>query len=369
MDNLDTIFMKEALKLAIKGMGHVSPNPMVGAIIVKDGKIIAKGYHMEYGKEHAEVNAFIDASDKDLSRATMYVTLEPCSHYGKNPPCAVKIVEKGIKRVVIGTPDPNPLVAGKGIEILRKAGIEVKVGVLQKECIDINEIFMKYISKKVPFVALKCAMSLDGKIATSSGESKWISSKESRDEVQLLRKKYSAILVGINTVINDDPMLTCRIDEGVNPIRIVLDSSLRIPEESNIVKTALEVRTIVATLEKPNSDKAKRLKDKGIEVVPCKRDKNNRVSLKDIIYIIGELGIDSVLIEGGGHINYSALSDGVIDKLIFYVSPIIIGGEKAKSPVSGEGITNLKDAFKMSNISCTKVGADIRIEGYIRKGE
>ena len=261
--------MEIALELAKKGAGKVNPNPMVGAVIVKDGKVIAQGYHEEYGKSHAEVNAFNNALE-DVRGATMYVTLEPCSHYGKTPPCVEKIIEKKISRVVIGMVDPNPIVRGQGIEKLLSQGIEVVTGVLEEKCKKLNEVFIKYITLKKPFVIMKTAMSIDGKIATSSGESKWITKEESRKQVHKLRNEVSAIMVGVNTVIKDDPELTCRIENRKNPIRVIVDSALRIPSDSKVIKGANKVKTIIACTEKLNNEKVLVLKKQGVEILITK---------------------------------------------------------------------------------------------------
>ena len=247
--------MDIALHLARKGAGKVNPNPLVGAVIVNDGKIIGKGYHESYGKAHAEINAFKDAETELIEGSTMYVTLEPCSHYGKTPPCVDQIIENRIKRVVIGMVDPNPLVSGKGVKKLQEAGIDVTVGILEDKCKKLNEVFIKYITKKKPFVVLKTAMSLDGKISTTSGESKWITDKEARENVHILRNELTAIMIGIDTVIIDNPELTCRIPNGRNPIRIVVDSNLRIPYDSKILQTAKKFKTIIATTEKARKEK------------------------------------------------------------------------------------------------------------------
>lgn len=360
----DNLFMKRAIELAKRGVGKVNPNPMVGAVIVKNGKIIGEGYHMEYGKEHAEVNA-IKSAKEDVSDSTIYVTLEPCSHYGKQPPCAYKIVESNIKKVVIGSLDPNPLVSGRGIKILKDAGIDVVTGVMEDECLKLNEVFMKYISKKKPFVAMKCAMSLDGKIATKLGESKWISSKESRELVQKLRNKYTGIMVGINTVIKDNPRLTCRLEDGRSPVRIVIDSNLRIPNDSNIVKTANKVKTIVATTKGASKAKISDLKNKNVEVI-ITENSDSKVNLNELMSKLYEKQIDGILLEGGGTLNYSALEEGIVDKVLFFIAPIIIGGTKSICPVSGDGINKLNEAFKINNLSCSNIGQDILIEGYIK---
>ncbi|WP_090040840.1 bifunctional diaminohydroxyphosphoribosylaminopyrimidine deaminase/5-amino-6-(5-phosphoribosylamino)uracil reductase RibD [Clostridium frigidicarnis] len=361
---MDEKYMEIALALAKKGAGKVNPNPMVGAVIVKDGKVIAEGYHEEYGKSHAEVNAFNNALE-DVRGATMYVTLEPCSHYGKTPPCVEKIIEKKISRVVIGMVDPNPIVRGQGIEKLLSQGIEVVTGVLEEKCKKLNEVFIKYITLKKPFVIMKTAMSIDGKIATSSGESKWITKEESRKQVHKLRNEVSAIMVGVNTVIKDDPELTCRIENGKNPIRIIVDSTLRIPRDSKVIKGANEVKTIIACTEKLNNEKGLELKKQGVEILLTK-SKNNRVDLDDLMTKLGEMNIDSLLLEGGSTLNFSALEEGIVDKIQVYIATKIIGGENSKTPVGGKGIENLKDVFKIENMNLSLIGQDIFIEGYIK---
>ena len=362
MINLNEKFMKLAIELAKKGEGNVNPNPMVGAVIVKDEKIIGQGYHERCGESHAEVNAFRSLKE-DASGATMYVTLEPCSHYGKTPPCADKIIENNISKVVIGMVDPNPLVSGKGIEKLENAGIEVEVGVLEEECIKLNEVFIKYITTKRPFIVLKAAMSLDGKIATKTGESKWISSEESRLQVHNLRNKLSGIMVGVNTVIEDNPELTSRIEGGNDPIRIIVDSTLRIPMDSNVLQNK-DNKTIIATTSKANTEKMQEILNKGVRVLTV-NENNGKVDLSELITKLGQLNIDSILLEGGATLNYSALDEGIVDKVMMYISAKIIGGEKSKTPVGGNGIDKLQEAFKIRDINISVVGEDILLEGYI----
>lgn len=359
---LNERFMKIAIELAKKGIGNVNPNPLVGAIIVKDDKIIGQGYHEKYGQGHAEVNAFKSLTE-DATGATMYVTLEPCSHYGKTPPCVDRIIENKISKVIIGMVDPNPLVAGNGIEKLKKAGIEVEVGILEEECRKINEVFIKYITTKKPFVVMKTAMSLDGKIATKTGESKWITSEKSRLQVHILRNKFSGIMVGVNTIIKDNPELTCRMAEGSNPIRIIVDSTLRIPLKSKVLENH-DNKTIIATTKKVNTTKVQKLLKNNIEVLII-NEKNGRVDLNDLMRKLGELNIDSILLEGGATLNYSALEEEVVDKVMVYMAPKMIGGETAKTPVGGRGIDKLNNAFKLKNITTMNVGEDILVEGYI----
>ena len=363
-------YMKLALELAKKGIGRVHPNPMVGAVIVKDGKILGQGYHKKCGEGHAEVNAFKDAEEKNenVEGAEMYVTLEPCSHFGKTPPCADKIIEKKISKVFIGTLDPNPLVAGRGIKKLKDAGIYVEYGILESECYKLNEVFMKYIVKKEPFVVMKTGMSLDGKIATYSGESKWITEERSREDVHNLRNELTGIMVGINTVLKDNPQLTCRVNGGRNPIRIIVDSNLKIPMDCKIVNTAKEVETIIATTDKANLDKINSLEDKGVKIIVVP-SKNGKVNLKELMTILGKLKIDSILLEGGGTLNFSALEEGIVDKVKIYIAPKIIGGKDSKTPIEGKGIDNLKDAFKITNLSVSTIGEDILVEGYVEKGD
>ncbi len=354
-----------ALEEAEKGRGFTNPNPMVGAVIVRDGKILAKGYHHRCGQGHAEVEAFKAAGDQDVTGATMYVTLEPCSHYGKTPPCADKIIEKKIGRVVVAALDPNPLVAGNGIRKIREAGIEVETGLLADESIRLNEIFMHYIVDKDPFVLYKSAMSLDGKIATAAGESQWISCEESREEVQMLRHQYMGIMVGSGTVLKDDPRLTCRMPGGLDPTRIVVDNRLSIPMDSCLVKTAKETPVIAACISEAPVEKIEALREAGVTVLIVE-EKDGHVDLNDLMEEIGKMKIDSILLEGGGTLADAAFKAGIINKVQFYVAPKIIGGSKAMTPVGGAGIAHLSDAAEITDITVRNVGCDICVTGYIR---
>lgn len=364
--NKDYEYMRYALQLAEKAKGFTSPNPMVGAVIVKDDRVIGEGYHKVCGDCHAEINAFNSATE-DVEGATMYVTLEPCSHTGKTPPCADKIVEKKLGRVVVASLDPNPLVSGRGIEKIKNAGIEVQTGLLADESAALNEVFMKYIVTKQPFVVYKSAVTLDGKIATVKGESQWISNEKSRKRVHMLRHFYSAIMVGINTVISDNPMLNCRQEGCTSPVRIVVDSSLKIPFECNLVQTAEKYRTIVATLQEDTCIKAGMLKQMGVEVVTV-REKNGRPDLQQLMKILGEMGIDSLLIEGGGTLAFSAFEQDVVDKVIYYISPKIFGGIDAKTSVEGNGFEKISEAVKLRDISTEMVEDDVCITAYVDKG-
>ena len=363
---LNQEYMRLAIEIAKKGAGKVNPNPMVGAVIVKDERVIGQGYHKYYGGNHAEVNAFENLSDSPEG-ATIYVTLEPCSHYGKTPPCVDKIIANKISKVVVGTLDPNPLVEGRGIKALKEAGIEVITGVLEEECKKLNEVFMKYILYKRPFVVLKTAMTLDGKIATESGESKWITSDKSRQEVHKLRNKLSAIMVGVNTVIKDNPELTCRLEGGKNPVRIIVDSKLRIPLGSNVVVDNL-AQTIVATTEVADKDKILVLEKLGVKVLII-NSKNERVDLKSLMIELGKRDIDGILLEGGATLSFSALEENIVDKIQVYIAPKIIGGEKSKTSIGGKGIEKLSDAIMLNNMTVKSVGTDLLIEAYLKGGE
>ncbi|ERJ12951.1 bifunctional diaminohydroxyphosphoribosylaminopyrimidine deaminase/5-amino-6-(5-phosphoribosylamino)uracil reductase RibD [Haloplasma contractile] len=363
---MDQKFMKRAIELSKKGIGYTSPNPLVGAVIVKDGTIIGEGYHEVYGSHHAEVNAFKNATE-DVTGATMYVTLEPCSHYGKTPPCADLIVKKKIKEVVIALKDPNPLVSGRGIKILEDNGIKVTTGILESECRKVNEIFLHYITKGTPFCILKTAMTLDGKIATKTGHSKWITGDSSRKHVHKLRHQVSAIMVGIDTVIEDNPLLTTRLEkqDGRDPIRVIVDTTARIPLDANVLSNDSSAATIIATTERAPKDKIELLKDRGADVIVT-RLKNNRVDLQDLLNQLGERKIDSVLIEGGSTLNYSLLQEGLIHKVMTYIAPKLIGGSTAKTPVGGQGVSTMDEALHLQDIQVSHFDEDIMIEGYIK---
>lgn len=357
----DEKYMNMALKLAEKGEGRVSPNPLVGCIIVKNGNIVSEGYHEMYGGYHAERNALNKVLDTDAYGADLYVNLEPCCHYGKTPPCTDIIIEKNIKRVIIGCIDDNPKVGGKGIKILRDNGIEVVTGVLEEKCRKLNEIFFHCINKKSPFFAVKYAMTADGKIASYTGHSKWITGEKARGFVHRLRNRYKAIMIGINTALIDNPMLTCRIDKGVNPIRIICDSKLNIDEDSNIVKTAKDVKTYVACCEGYDLFKAERLEKRGINILIA-GEKGKNVDMNVLSSLLWEEGIDSVLIEGGGEINFSVFNSKIVNKAYVFVAPKILGGRDAKTPVEGIGIADAKESFKLKLESTEILGEDILLE-------
>ncbi len=362
---MDEFYMGRALELARLGWGKTRPNPLVGAVIVKDGSIIAEGYHHFFGGDHAEVDA-LKKLDFKAEGATMYVTLEPCSHHGKTPPCVDAIIKSKISRVVVAATDPNPKVAGRGIGILRQQGIDVATGVLEEEALELNEIFIKYITTGLPFCLLKTAMSLDGKIATSAGDSKWITNQESRAFVHTIRDRMAGIMVGISTVLMDDPLLNTRIPNKAvsHPTRIIVDSRCRTPLESTVVKTAGEQPTIIATTDLSDIEKQKALEALGAKVLVLPNC-NGQVPLRLLMAELGRLQLDSVLLEGGGTLNYSALEAGVVDKIMAFIAPKILGGREALTPVEGRGRHLVRDAFQLSNIRLSRFDEDILIEGYI----
>ncbi|KAB3528799.1 bifunctional diaminohydroxyphosphoribosylaminopyrimidine deaminase/5-amino-6-(5-phosphoribosylamino)uracil reductase RibD [Alkaliphilus serpentinus] len=363
---MDIKYMKRALELAEEGMGKTRPNPLVGAVIVRDDKIISEGFHKVYGGDHAELDALKKINFQGEG-TTLYVNLEPCSHYGKTPPCVEAIIRAGIKTVVVAMTDPNPLVAGRGIKILQDHGIEVIHGVLEEEARRLNEIFIKYITTSKPFLILKTAMSMDGKIATAEGNSKWITGEESRYYVHQIRNRVAGIMVGITTVIKDNPRLNTRLplEEVSHPTRVIVDSSLRIPLDSIVVETASQQPTIIATTNRGPKEKLLKLKDKHVEIIILP-EKNNRVDLNQLMIELGKRRIDSILLEGGGTLNYSALEEGIVDKMITFIAPKILGGTAALTPVEGEGKINVDDAFMLNDLRVGYLGKDLLIEGYFK---
>lgn len=361
-------YMRRALELARKGEGHTSPNPMVGCVVVKDGRIISEGYHEKYGEFHAERNALTRCTE-DTAGADLYVTLEPCCHQGKTPPCTDIIIEKKIARVFVGSMDSNPLVAGKGVQILRDHGIYVETGILNAECRKLNEVFYHYIATKTPFVVMKYAMTLDGKITCATGDSKWVTGEIARTQVHRMRGRYRGIMVGIGTVLADDPMLNCRVEGGVDPVRIICDSNLHIPTESQIVKTASDIETIVACSQEAleserKQEKIRRLKEAGIQIIGT--EGAHGVNLVELMKKLGGQNIDSILLEGGGTLNASALEDGIVNKVYAYIAGKLIGGMDARSPVEGMGIDRMADAITLQNMEIEKLGDDFCIVGYVK---
>ena len=356
--------MARALQLALRGAGHTRPNPMVGAVLVKDGRIIGEGWHKQYGGPHAEVNAFASATE-DPEGATLYVSLEPCSHYGKTPPCADLIIRKKVARVVAALEDPNPLVPGRGFRKLRANGIRVTVGVLAEEARHINDVFLTYVTRKRPFVLYKAAMSLDGKIACHTGESQWISSEKSREEVQRLRGILSGIMVGAGTVIADNPRLTCRMEEYENPARIIVDGKLRVPLESRIFHEP--GRNIILTTSEASPEKKKALENLGVELIEADSEEPGKVDLKSAMLALGIKGIDGILLEGGPTLAASALEAGIIDAVRFYIAQKIIGGREAPSPFAGTGAAHMNEVVPLTDAVYGTSGDDLWIQAYIQR--
>jgi len=357
-------FMHKAIALARKGSFRVSPNPKVGCVLVKKGKVISQGSHRHFGGRHAEINALKEAGMR-AKGSTMYINLEPCRHYGKTPPCTEAIIEAGIKEVVVGMIDPNPLVNGKGLRQLKAKKIKIKLGMLREECAKLNEPYIKYVTRGLPFVILKSAMSLDGKIATPRGDSKWITSEASRKYAKVLRSQVDAILVGIDTVLQDNPGLLSSHSKK-SPIRVILDSHLRIPLDARVLNS--RAPTIVATQKGADKKRIENLETRGVEVlqIPRWRKHSQRgLDLKFLMKKLAKRGITSILIEGGGKVNASALEMGLVDKVLFFIAPKIVGGEDAITPVEGEGIDRIGKAIKLRDTKIKRFGEDILFEGYV----
>lgn len=361
----DEKYMRLAMQLAGNAIGRTSPNPLVGAVIVKDNRVVGCGWHRKAGTPHAEVHALNQAGEL-AQGADVYVTLEPCAHYGKTPPCAKALVEAKVKNVYGGLLDVNPKVAGKGFKILEDAGIHVEYGFLQDELRKQNEVFFKWIEHKKPFVVLKAAMTLDGKIATATGQSKWITNETSRAYGYKLRDIYDGIMVGINTVIEDNPMLTARVDGGKNPIRIVVDSSLKIDINANVVQDK-SAKTIIATTDKADKDKILKLQAQDVDVIVVDKDENDKVDIEKLLDILGQKNICSILVEGGATLSGSFVAKKLVDKVYFFIAPKIVGGKEAKTPVAGTGILNLQEALALKDIQIEKLEEDVLIIGRVDK--
>lgn len=361
----DEKYMRLAMQLAGNAIGRTSPNPLVGAVIVKDNRVVGCGWHRKAGTPHAEVHALNQAGEL-AQGADVYVTLEPCAHYGKTPPCSKALVEAKVKNVYGGLLDVNPKVAGKGFKILEDAGIHVEYGFLQDELRKQNEVFFKWIEHKKTFIVLKAAMTLDGKIATATGQSKWITNETSRAYGYKLRDIYDGIMVGINTVIEDNPMLTARVDGGKNPIRIVVDSSLKIDINANVVQDK-SAKTIVATTDKADKDKILKLQAQDVDVIVVDKDENDKVDIEKLLDILGQQNICSILVEGGATLSGSFVAKKLVDKVYFFIAPKIVGGKEAKTPVAGIGILNLQEALALKDIQIEKLEEDILIIGRVDK--
>ncbi len=352
-------YMDLAIDLAKKGRGRVNPNPLVGAVIVKDEVIIGSGYHKKYGGPHAERQA-LAACTESAAGATLYVTLEPCCHHGKTPPCTEAIIANKISRVVIGTTDPNPLVGGKGIEILRAHGITVITGVQEAACQELNAVFFHYIKNKTPYVLMKYAMTLDGKIATRTGKSKWITGELARTAVHQTRNEVAGIMVGVNTILQDDPQLSCRIEGGRSPSRIICDTHLRTPLTAQVVVTARKIPTYLATCCQ-DQEKIKRFEIMGCKILSVS-PAGEHLDLRDLMAQLGAAGIDSILLEGGGTLNFSALNSGIVNQLEVYLAPKVFGGMAAKTPVEGLGVDDPANAFMFTDRKIKIFGEDICLE-------
>ena len=363
---IDQDYMKQALLLARRGLGKTSPNPMVGAIIVKDGKIIGRGYHHKFGGKHAEVNA-IESAEESLDGATLYVTLEPCCHHGKTPPCTDAVIQNKLGWVVIGTLDPNPRVGGRSVELLKQHGIETRVGALEEECRSLNEAYFKYMTTGLPLVTVKFAQTLDGRIATATGSSQWISSPESRRLAHKLRSINDAVMVGIGTILADDPRLTVRLVRGRNPARVILDSGLRIPLDSKAVVGQEAATAIIATTPRADEEKVSRLREMGVEVLLTQEDERDEVDIKYLLKMLGQRGISSVLVEGGTGVITALLRLGLADKLVIFVAPRIMG--RGIEAVGELNIADVDRALKLSFSRIYRMGGDLVIEAGVSRQE
>ena len=373
-ENINEKYMRMAIELAKRGAGAVNPNPMVGAVVVKNGEVIGRGYHNFFGGPHAEVYALEEAG-RDAEGATIYVTLEPCSHYGKTPPCAKKIIDMGIKKCFIGSSDPNPKVAGKGVAMLKEAGIEVVENVLKEECDEVNQVFFKYIKTKIPYLFVKCGITLDGKIALSNGISKWITNSIAREKVQYYRNKFMGIMVGINTVLTDNPSLTARIENGVNPFRIIVDPNLQIDENCKVVKNNEDEKTVIITSQKnlftedaENTEiqiKQKRLAEENkVKFIFIDGEK---FSFRKMLEEIGKAGIDSILLEGGETLISLAFEENVIDGGEIFIANKILGDSSAKPFISGFVREKMEEAVQLTNVRNNIYGENVGMEFYFKK--
>lgn len=360
----DIKYMKMALDLAATAIGRTSPNPMVGAVLVKEGKVVGRGFHARAGTPHAEVMALRDAGD-GAGGSTLYVTLEPCCHHGRTGPCTEAVINAGVVRVVAAMTDPNPLVAGKGFARLRQAGLEVVWGVMEEEASRLNEVFIKYITTGKPFVVLKAAVSLDGKIATRTGDSRWITGPEAREYGHRLRDRYDAIMVGVNTVLADNPSLTTRLPEGGrDPVRVVLDSQARTPPGSVVINSSSEAPVLIITTPEAPEERVGALKQAGAEVIALP-EREGRVDMRAVFTELARRGITSLLIEGGGQVHASAISSGGVDKVEWFIAPKLIGGAAAPGPLGGQGPESIAGATLLERVRVTRIGVDILVEGYI----
>jgi len=365
MDLLDHSYMKQALDLAAKGRGRTSPNPMVGAVVVKGGEVFGRGYHKKAGTPHAEIHALNDAG-MEAHDSTLYVTLEPCSHRGRTLPCADFIIRSRVARVVVAMLDPNPLVNGNGVRKLREAGIRVDVGLLEQEARELNRFFIKFISTKTPYVFLKAAVTLDGRIATRTGDSKWITGKAARERGHEIRNQVDAILVGVNTVLTDNPSLTTRLPgkEGKDPARIILDTHLRTPLDAKVIENDSEAPTYIFAGSNVAPERVQTYQEKNVTVMVA-RQGPGRISLTQVLEDLGRMEISSLLIEGGAQIHAAALGEGVVDHALFFIAPKIIGGGESREAIGDLGIHNMENAISLDTVRTESICDDILIEGDV----
>lgn len=367
-DDLDRLYMRRALHLAEKGRGRTSPNPMVGAIIVSRGGIVGQAYHHRAGEPHAEVLA-LESAGRRARNATLYVTLEPCCHINKRtPPCVPTLIESGLKRIVVAMPDPNPLVRGRGISRLRKAGVKVAVGCLDDEAEQLNEIYVQWVRTGRPFVIMKAAMTLDGKIATASGQSQWITGEEARRHSHRVRSRVDAVMVGIGTVLHDDPQLTARLPDRIirQPLRVVLDSRLRIPFNAKLLAQGQTHEVLIATTKYASQSRREALQQMGAAVLTLPMEKG-RVSLKACLIELAKRNITSVLLEGGSELNAAALQAGMVDRVHFYLAPSLLGGQDAKGVIGGHSPLSISDARRITDLRIKRIGEDLFIDGRLQK--
>lgn len=365
----DERFMWMALDLARQGRGKTSPNPMVGAVVVRDGEVVAAGYHQAAGGPHAEIIALRKAGP-GARDASLYVNLEPCWHRGRTGPCTEAIIRSGVRKVIAAMEDPNPLVSGKGFQQLEAAGIEIRRGVLEEKARRLNEAFIKHITTGVPFVMIKAAMTMDGKIATRTGGSQWITGEKARQFVHRLRDQSDAVVAGIETVLSDNPRLTTRLDNapGRDPLRVVVDSRARLPLDARVINPASRAGVLLAVTEQASRDKLAALREKGVELLPLP-SRDGRVDLAALLRELGKRGLTSVLVEGGGTLNYSFLEAGQADKLFLFIAPLIFGGRKSPTPFGGEGIDTVEKAWTVEHLEFKQFERDMLIIGYPRKAE
>lgn len=357
----DVKYMSLALELAEKGRGKVEPNPMVGAVVVKNGLAVGKGYHQAFGGPHAEVFALGEGREA-CAGATLFVSMEPCAHYGKTAPCVDAIIKAGIKEVVLAIIDPNPITSGKGMRKLRDAGIDVKLGIMESQAAKLNAPFLKLMQKGLPYVTVKWAMSLDGKIATHAGDSRWISSEESREYVHKIRGQVDGIMVGINTVQRDDPLLTCRIEGGRNPRRIIIDSNAVLPLNSRLINTIQESELFIAVGSNAPQERIEKLRQLGCKIISA-GNVNGLVDMKMLFQLLGKMNLTNVLVEGGSRVITSIIEERLADKIMVFIAPIIVGGEGALSSVMGAGITHISESIKLTDIITKRFANDLVVEG------